>query len=312
MARTGAAPPPPSDSLELRLGVFEYLDSMVDEYGHSLPTSALQTGQFWFRGRTVRLIEPFRAILKPAGWTTALSVTSNSGLDASGNYQDQLDAAGNLLFEFMRENQSGGAAYNRALIETMKEGFPLVLFFRMTANYLTPLYPYFIDSEFPKGVVLAPRNEWPPQISSEQDLRRYRERWAKERVHQEAFRITVLNAYAERCCICRINYRGLLDAAHIVEDSLLYGQPVVENGLALCKIHHAAYDGTMLGIDPDGVIHVRSDLLEASDGPMLRHGLQEFHGAPIGRPRDPSNCPAPERLAQRWNLFLVRQGQSVR
>ncbi len=91
-----------------------------------------------------------------------------------------------------------------------------------------------------------------------------------------------------------IDFRGLLDAAHIIEDSPLYGQPVIENGLAMCKIHHAAYDGAMLGIDPDGIVHVGRDLLQAKDGPMLHHGLQGFHREPVGRPNNPHHAPAPE------------------
>ena len=179
---------------------------------------------------------------------------------------------------------------------------------KVTSGYLAPIYPYIIESRDARGVTLAPGGDTPAQLAAEHDLRRYRRRWAKERIHQEAFRISVLDAYGERCCVCRINYRGLLDAAHIIEDSLLYGQPVIENGLALCKIHHAAYDGAMVGIDPDGIVHVRSDLLQAEDGPMLRYGLQGFHRESIRRPNNPMHAPAPERLAHRWNRFLARQG----
>jgi putative restriction endonuclease len=208
----------------------------------------------------------------------------------------------------MRETQPSGAAYNRALIATMEAGLPLVLMVKVTSGYLAPIYPYVIESREARGVTLAPLFEAPVQLAGEHDLRRYRRRWANERVHQEAFRINVFDAFHERCCVCRINYRGLLDAAHIIEDSLLYGQPVTENGLALCNIHHAACDGPLLGIDPGGVVHVRSDLLRAEDGPMLRHGLRGFHHKLIGRPADPQHVPSQERLAHRWNRFLARQG----
>lgn len=308
MARTGSAPPPPTDSLELRLAVFGYLDALIDEYGPSVPRAALETGNFTHSGRTVRLVEPRRAILKPAGWTTVLTVTTRLGTDARGRYEDELDASGRLHYDFMAETQASGASYNQALVTTMRAGLPLVLMVQVTRNYLAPIYPYVIESRDARGVTLAPLDEGPTQLAGEHDLRRYRQRWAKERVHQEAFRISVLDAYGERCCVCSINYRGLLDAAHIVEDWLLYGQPVVENGLALCKIHHAAYDGSLIGIDPAGVVHVRSDLLRAIDGPMLRYGLQGFHHEPIRQPDDPRNAPSQERLAHRWHRFLARQG----
>jgi hypothetical protein len=56
---------------------------------------------------------------------------------------------------------------------------------------------------------------------------------------------------------------------------------VVPNGLAMCKIHDAAYDTNIIGIRPDHVVEVRQDVLTEIDGPMLRHGLQEMHGARI-------------------------------
>jgi hypothetical protein len=54
----------------------------------------------------------------------------------------------------------------------------------------------------------------------------------------------------------------LLDAAHIVEDrDEQLGQPVIPNGIPLLKIHHAAFDAHLIGIDPDYRLHVseRSD-----------------------------------------------------
>jgi putative restriction endonuclease len=65
----------------------------------------------------------------------------------------------------------------------------------------------------------------------------------------------------------------LLDAAHIVMDAdEQLGQPVVSNGLPLTKIHHAAFDAHLIGIDPDLPIHVSDRLLEIHDGPFLEPG----------------------------------------
>ena len=93
----------------------------------------------------------------------------------------------------------------------------------------------------------------------------------QRRTGQARFRETVLDAYASRCTLCRLRHRELLDAAHIV----FYaegGTHQVTNGLAFCKIHHAAYDSDMVGVRPDGVAQVRRDVSEETDGPMLRHG----------------------------------------
>jgi predicted restriction endonuclease len=37
------------------------------------------------------------------------------------------------------------------------------------------------------------------------------------------------------------------------------GQPIVSNGLPLTKIHHAAFDAQLIGIDPDSRIMSPTD-----------------------------------------------------
>jgi len=59
------------------------------------------------------------------------------------------------------------------------------------------------------------------------------------------------------------------DAAHIKEDSD-GGEPVVPNGIAMCAIHHRAFDSFVLGVRPDSVIEVRRDVLDEVDGPTLQ------------------------------------------
>ena len=73
--------------------------------------------------------------------------------------------------------------------------------------------------------------------------------------------------------------------------------------LALCKLHHAAFDRHILGIRPDLVIEVRHDILDEIDGPMLRHGLQGFNGERIHAPRAAGLRPAEDFLAERFELF---------
>ncbi len=55
----------------------------------------------------------------------------------------------------------------------------------------------------------------------------------------------ILDAYSDNCTVCHIEHTELLDAARIIPD----GEPVVPNGLSLCKIHHAAFDSNLLGIN---------------------------------------------------------------
>jgi putative restriction endonuclease len=98
-------------------------------------------------------------------------------------------------------------------------------------------------------------------------------------------------------------YRELLEAAHILPDGHPRGEPIVPNGLSLCKLHHAAFDRHIIGIRPDCVIEVRRDILDEEDGPMLRHGLQEIAGANLRLPHDDRLRPRPEFLEERYALF---------
>jgi putative restriction endonuclease len=89
----------------------------------------------------------------------------------------------------------------------------------------------------------------PPETMLE---RRYALRAVKQRLHQASFREAVISAYDGRCAVSRLPEPLLLDAAHIVEDKdERLGQPVVPNGIQLSKIHHAAFDAHLIGIDPD-------------------------------------------------------------
>ncbi|QIX53197.1 hypothetical protein HFP48_10200 [Rhodococcus sp. DMU1] len=81
--------------------------------------------------------------------------------------------------------------------------------------------------------------------------------------------VDVVNAQVEASA-------GVLPASNVLTQE--EGIASVSNGLALCKIHHAAYDARILGITPDFVVEIRQDLLEEVDGPMLEHGLKERHG----------------------------------
>jgi len=80
-------------------------------------------------------------------------------------------------------------------------------------------------------------------------------------------------------------------------------QPVVSNGLSLTKIHHAAFDADLIGVDPDFRIHVSDKLLEIRDGPFLEFGLKGIAGTLIEMPRRTADRPDRDRLAIRFEQF---------
>lgn len=130
----------------------------------------------------------------------------------------------------------------------------------------------------------------------------------RRRLHQVAFRQRVIRAYAERCALCQLRHEELLDAAHITADSDAEGEPVVSNGVALCKLHHAAFDRFFFAIRPDYVIEVRPSILQESDGPMLVVGLQQINGQRIHLPRHVNDLPDVARLERRYEQFRQAAG----
>jgi len=126
----------------------------------------------------------------------------------------------------------------------------------------------------------------------------------RQRIHQAAFRERVIDAYRQQCALCRLKHDELLDAAHILADADPEGEPVVPNGIALCKLHHAAFDHFFLSVRPDYMIEIRRDVLQETDGPMLKHGLQGMHGQQIQLPTRMVLRPSPALLEQRHRRFL--------
>jgi putative restriction endonuclease len=134
--------------------------------------------------------------------------------------------------------------------------------------------------------------------------RRYITTTVQRRLHQAAFRERVLRAYTGACALCHLRHAELLDAAHIDEDSSEQGQPLISNGLALCKLHHAAFDSDLLTVRPDYRVEVRPSILRETDGPMLIVGLQQAHGQLIGLPKNAAEQPDPVRLERRYERFV--------
>jgi putative restriction endonuclease len=50
-------------------------------------------------------------------------------------------------------------------------------------------------------------------------------------------------------------------------------------------------------------VHIRRDVLEEHDGPMLLHGLQELHRVLISLPRVVAQRPNQDYLAERFARF---------
>ncbi len=249
--------------------------------------------------QTRRVIDTSKGIWNPRDLQATLSVVSSP----DGPYDDhELDGA---LFRYAYRAGSVDGD-NAKLRRAMELQLPIILLRKQRANEYVPLFPvYVIEDDQPRRQFVLALDELVRVLGSSDSLleRAYAERVVKQRLHQAEFRGRVLRAYEVQCAVCNLKLGRLLEAAHIVADREARGDPVVTNGLSLCKIHHAAYDAELLGITPGYVVEINHRLLETVDGPMLRYGLQEMHRRPLTVPRTRTERPDPDRLATRWNAF---------
>jgi len=96
------------------------------------------------------------------------------------------------------------------------------------------------------------------------------------RAYRDAqFRPKVLRAYSYRCAVCQCALK-LVDAAHIVPVSHPTSTDEITNGLALCRLHHGAYDTGLLGVRSDYTIVVNPESERRLAALQLQSGLTEF------------------------------------
>jgi len=287
----------------IRQHAFRFLGDLAVEHGDLLPWKALQDG-FELDGARIGLAG-MPGIWKPASMDLPISI--RTGIDDP--YGDVAGDDGLLQYRYFQTDPSH--PHNIGLRRCMIEGRPLVYLRAVQKGVYTALWPLVLVNDDPASLTFTAACEDVESLApgvAPQDAdaarRAYVTRMALVRLHQAKFRQQVLTAYSTRCTVCRLQHRELLDAAHIVGDTHELGDPVVTNGLAMCKIHHAAFDANIMGIRPDRVVEIRAEILEEVDGPMLRFGLQSLHGAPLMHvPRKPDDRPDPERLELRYEEF---------
>ena len=264
---------------------------------------------FEFDGQRVPLMDRQRGIRKPASMNAALSMrTVYTPPSQKPPYADAQGPDGLQRYKYRGDDPMHPE--NRALRRAYEDGLPLIWFVGVAEGLYEPIYPVWIVADEPAELQFAlaldeGQRLVSPGLTVDAEMRRYVERTNKVRLHQPMFRARVLAAYRSTCSVCSLRHRELLDAAHIIADGRPHGDPVVPNGLALCKIHHAAFDSNILGVRPNLTVHIRQDVLAEIDGPMLRHGLQDMHDQRLLTPRTKAAQPDAERLEERYAEFLA-------
>jgi putative restriction endonuclease len=286
--------------LELRRLIMNALTEATSDAG-TVTREQLSSIDLGFETR--RLIDQSRGIWNPQDLQATLSVLSTP----SGPYEDEALDGSVFRYDYRAGSTDGD---NRKLRRAFELDLPIILLRKVGPKAFLPLFPvYVIADNFEERHFLLGLDESLRSLSDPSNPtpleRRYIKRLTKQRLHQPEFRAKVLLAYDTRCAVCQLKHGRLLDAAHIIGDADDGGDPVVTNGLTLCKIHHASYDSNMMGISPDFTVHVNQDLLNEVDGPMLKHGIQEMDKRPLTLPLRRTDRPDRERLASRFESFLA-------
>jgi putative restriction endonuclease len=299
------------DDPTLRLAAFDAVRRLTEIRG-DLTSNDLRGG-FEFQGERIPLINPQRGIFKPRQMPFLLSIRTvfpRSG--ARVWYDDQRDVHRQIYegddavdYAFMGNNPD--AADNRWLREAMENRVPVIYFLGVAPGCYQAFLPTFIvgwdRSALKARVAFGMAEQSETQLLDSMAERRYALREVKQRLHQASFREAVISAYNGRCALSGLPEQLLLDAAHIIGDKdERLGQPVVPNGLPLSKIHHAAFDAHLIGIDPDYRIHVSNRLLRQNDGPLLE-ALKGLDQGQIHLPARLKDRPDRDRLAARYEIF---------
>jgi putative restriction endonuclease len=295
----------------MRLAAFEHVRRLEEINGH-LTAEELSPG-FVFEGERIPLVNPQRGIFKPRQMRFLLSIKTVFPRPGARVWYDDQREVHRQIFEseeavdyaFMGQNPD--AADNQWLREAYEHQIPVIYFLGVAPGLYQAMIPTFIggwDGNALKARVIFGVPDQDSITAPDNALeRRYALRAVKQRLHQASFREAVITAYNGRCALSGLPEQRLLDAAHIISDkNERLGQPVVPNGLPLSKIHHAAFDAHVIGIDPDYRLYVSERLLNQHDGQMLE-ALKQLNGGTLHLPARAKDYPDRDRLALRFERF---------
>ena len=290
---------------EIRTAAFNWLLEQKNVLGDVLPRKLLGQG-FIFNGVRIPLVSP-QGIFKPQMMDIPLSITTTP----KRPYNDSFSEDGLLIYRYQGTNPNHRD--NVGLRIAFTKNIPLIYFHGIVPGQYLAVWPVYITGDDRTNLLFRAVVDDVQNLNMGEDFslvaeesesrRKYLTVAVKQRLHQRTFRERVLEAYKTSCAFCKLRHRELLDAAHIIPDREPDSKPIVSNGMALCKLHHAAYDSFIIGVTPDYQIKVRIDVLHEEDGPLLQYGLKELHNSTMILPGSRNNWPGKEYLEWRYERF---------
>jgi len=271
-----------------------FVRGLSDRYA-AVPNHELNA--FTFRGERVSL-KAQQGIFKPKQLNEPLSIRTAIG----SPYADETVDGELVRYDFAPRSREFD---NDGLKRCLEEGLPLIYFHQVKRKPNPEFFifaPAFVagwdDATRTFMINLSeqtPKTEAPLRIADAglgpfSIEKEYVDTRAQRRLHQAKFRNQILKAYRERCAVCVLRLRPLLDAAHVVPDVAPSRLLTTNEGLALCALHHRAFDARILRYDDRYRVHidlpVGSFRGEAEETMLLR-----FDGRPLALPTNEALWP---------------------
>lgn len=299
---------PVMDDVQIRLSAFAELNRRVQIHGTTLPWEEI-IRTFKIGEEEIYIANRARGIFKPRQMQRGI-LSVKSTLPRVGRMQRYIDdrRGESLSYSFQGDDPLGHD--NQRMKEAFEDQTPFIYFHGVAAGKYEALWPAYaaqwLASELKVEIQIGPTvlDAVSSSVVREEE-RRYCTHAAQQRIHQAAFREMVLSAYGDRCSLSGLPVRALLNAAHIYPDGHINGVATVTNGIAMSTLHHAAYDGNLIGIDPDGRIDVSDRIFRQKDGPLLENGLKALRGTRMRFPEQNDLRPDRDALAFRFDEFLA-------
>ena len=242
----------------LRLDAIHFVRALRERWV-AVPAAELRRFRIHLKGQ--------QGIFKPAELSDPLSITTTI---ASSYTHDTIEGSC-VYYDFVprsREHENDG------LKRCAEAALPLIYFLQVKARpaehvVFAPVYVIGWDDERRRFLVdLSEQrpDELPPPASIKQlhlpqirtpesptEIRELTKSYAtttvQRRLQQARFRDAVLRAWRERCAVCELRIRPLLDSARLDDG----------DGIALCATHHRAFDTGVLSFDRDYNVHIHVD-----------------------------------------------------
>jgi len=126
-----------------------------------------------------------------------------------------------------------------------------------------------------------------------------------KKLRDVSFRKRVLTVYSSQCAVCGLQLR-LVEAAHIIPVNHEKSTDETRNGLALCALHHRAYDQALLAVGDDYSVLINESQIADLEKKDQVGGLGVF------RKNIRSHISLPAAITDRPHIEYIRIANQIR